>query len=93
MTDFAYFVYFLKQIKKDKRILQLQEIIQEKFTIRGAKKPTHVYGIEFGNVFHSCDFYRVKKAIKEGGIFLDLDTLILKSFNHLRKYEVRIKCF
>ena len=53
-----------------------------------AAKPTHVFGQPLAGPFHAADVLRLKLAAEEGGIFLDLDTFVVRNLTELRRHEV-----
>ena len=67
---------------------KLKAIVGNRLQFREVHKPTHVFGSPIGNVYHANDVYKINVALKEGGIFVDEDTFIVKNLNHLRQYEV-----
>lgn len=48
---------------------------------------SEIYGNELLHYAHQADVTRLQKLQKYGGIYLDIDTICLKSFEDLRKYE------
>jgi hypothetical protein len=53
-------------------------------TVRSVKRPTHVYGHPVSSTFHATDLVRLQLAQKEGGIFLDGDSYLVKSVDYFR---------
>ena len=51
------------------------------------EKPTEIFGNKINHYAHQADIIRLEKLIKYGGIYLDIDTICLKSFKDLLKYD------
>jgi mannosyltransferase OCH1-like enzyme len=49
--------------------------------------PTEIYGNEIHHYAHRADIIRLQKLIEHGGIYLDMDTICLKSFDDLLDYD------
>ena len=56
-------------------------IPSEKLEIRFEQRPTHVYGYPLSSLYHSADVLRISTLLHNGGIFLDLDTFIVRPLN------------
>lgn len=52
------------------------------------KIPHSIYGIPLGKIYHSSDVLRLWILIVHGGMYIDEDCLVLKSFDPLRKHDV-----
>ena len=50
--------------------------------------PTSIYGHKVSVPEHQSDIVRLEVLMKYGGIYMDLDMIILKSFDPLRVYEL-----
>jgi mannosyltransferase OCH1-like enzyme len=76
-----YFYYFYEPYgywwNKIKPILTLEFI----------NPPTEIYGNKVYHYAHQADIVRLQKLIEHGGIYLDIDTICLKSFNDLYDYD------
>ncbi|XP_074652838.1 uncharacterized protein LOC141907164 [Tubulanus polymorphus] len=51
------------------------------------KKPTTVFGIPVKAAEHQSDIVRMEAILKYGGVYTDLDVVIVKSFDPLRLYD------
>ncbi|CAH1799558.1 unnamed protein product, partial [Owenia fusiformis] len=51
-------------------------------------KPTYVYRKKLEHLEHSADIMRLLILQDEGGIYMDTDVIVLKSFDPLRRYDV-----
>lgn len=75
--DKIYFHYYHEPYgywwNKIKDILTLEKIIP----------PTEIFGNKIYHYAHQADIIRLQKLIEYGGIYLDVDTLCLKSFENL----------
>jgi len=49
--------------------------------------PTEIYGNKLYHYAHKSDIIRLQKLIEHGGIYLDIDTICLKSFSDLLHYD------
>ena len=49
--------------------------------------PAEIYGNQLTHYAHQADVIRLQKLNKYGGIYLDIDTICLKSFHDLLEYE------
>jgi mannosyltransferase OCH1-like enzyme len=61
--------------------------IKPLLTLDKIDPPTEIYGNEIYHYAHKADIIRLQKLIKYGGIYLDIDTICLKSFNDLFEYD------
>ncbi|CAH0393314.1 unnamed protein product [Bemisia tabaci] len=52
------------------------------------ERPTHVFGQPLSSVYHMTDVARILVLMNFGGIYLDTDTIVLRSLNPLLKYEM-----
>lgn len=50
-------------------------------------QPTHVYGQRLSSIYHTSDISRIFVLRKYGGIYLDIDMLMINNVNNLRSYE------
>ena len=80
----------LAQLESQPRWKRLTRVIGAKLKYQKASKPTHVFGSPIGNVYHANDVYKIRHALKHGGIFLDQDTFIVKNLDPLREHEVTL---
>ena len=64
------------------------EKIKEFLTLEYVEPPAEIYGNQLVHYAHQSDVIRLQKLQKYGGIYLDIDTICLKSFEELRKYEL-----
>lgn len=76
-----YFYYYYEPFgywwEKIKTILILEKI----------EPPTEIFGNELYHYAHKADIIRLQKLIEHGGIYLDIDTICLKSFDDLLDYD------
>ena len=63
------------------------ERAQQFAKIRRIKLRTHVFDRPLHHFAHRADVFRVKFLMENGGIYLDMDTLCLRPFTPLLKYE------
>ena len=61
--------------------------IKEYLTLEKVIPPNEIYGNKIYHYAHQADIVRLQKLIEYGGIYLDIDTITLKSFNNLLKYD------
>lgn len=61
--------------------------IKNYLTLEKVTPPTEIYGNKIYHYAHQADIVRLQKLIEYGGIYLDIDTITLKSFNNLLKYD------
>lgn len=52
-------------------------------TVEHVQPPTEIFGNKVSHYAHQADIIRLKKITERGGIYLDIDTICLKSFNNL----------
>ena len=57
--------------------------IKDKLILEFVEPPTEIYGNDILHYAHQADVTRLQKLIKYGGIYLDIDTICLKSFKDL----------
>jgi len=57
--------------------------IKPLLTIEHIQPPNEIFGNKISHYAHQADIVRLKKLIERGGIYLDIDTICLKSFNDL----------
>ena len=63
------------------------EKIKPYLTLEYVEPPSEIYGNDLLHYAHQADVIRLQKLQKYGGIYLDIDTICLKSFNDLRVYD------
>ncbi len=63
------------------------EKIKPYLTLEKVVPPTEIYGNEVYHYAHQADIIRLEKLIERGGIYLDIDTICLKSFKDLLEYD------
>lgn len=63
------------------------DLIKSKLTLEYVNPPAEIYGNELLHYAHQSDIIRLQKLQKYGGIYLDIDTICLKSFDDLRKND------
>lgn len=56
-------------------------------TLEKVDIPTEIYGNKLWHYAHQSDVIRLQKLIKYGGIYLDIDTICLKSFKDLLHHQ------
>jgi mannosyltransferase OCH1-like enzyme len=61
--------------------------IKPYLTLEYINPPTEIYGNSVYNYAHKADIIRLQKLIEHGGIYLDIDTICLKSFSNLLHYD------
>jgi hypothetical protein len=54
------------------------------------KGPTEIHGNHIGNPAHKSDIVRLEAVMEYGGIYTDLDVIVLKSFDPLLKYNTTL---
>lgn len=52
-------------------------------TLEHVQPPTEIFGNKISHYAHQADIIRLKRITERGGIYLDIDTICLKSFNDL----------
>jgi len=62
--------------------------IKHSLTLEYVEPPSEIYGNQLTHYAHQSDVIRLQKLQKYGGIYLDIDTICLKSFEELRKYDL-----
>eukprot|EP01035_Chromulina_nebulosa_P057975 gene57975-79420_t len=55
-----------------------------------AEEPIEIWGHKPFNLAHKSDVIRMKSLRQYGGMYFDLDIIILKSVSHLRKFPMSI---
>lgn len=53
-------------------------------------RPTHVFGQPLSSVYHASDVARIQVLMECGGIYIDADTLVLRSLNRFRHFEMAV---
>lgn len=53
-------------------------------------RPTHVFGSPLSSIFHASDVIRIKVLLEQGGIFLDLDTFLVRKLDEFFKFDVTL---
>ena len=61
--------------------------IKNYLTLEYVEPPAEIYGNELLHYAHQADVIRLQKLQKYGGIYLDIDTICVKSFHDLRNNE------
>jgi len=61
--------------------------IKPLLTLNKVELPNEIYGNQIYHYAHKADIIRLHKLIEYGGIYLDIDTICLKSFNDLLYYD------
>ena len=61
--------------------------IKPYLTLEYINPPTEIYGNNIYHYAHKADIIRLQKLIEHGGIYLDIDTICLKSFSDLLNYD------
>ena len=76
-----YFYYYYEPYgewwEKSKKYLTLEKV----------NLPQEIYGNKLYHYAHQSDVIRLQKLIERGGIYLDIDTICLKSFENLLHYD------
>lgn len=65
-------------------------ILGSKLHKSSVSRPTHVFGSPLSSIFHASDVIRIKVLQEEGGIFLDLDTFLVRPLDEFFKYDVTL---
>ena len=82
--DIIYFYYHYEPYGKWWDKLKLISSIKiEKIDV-----PTHIGSKKIQKVAHKADWVRMKKLYDKGGIYLDIDTICVKSWKHLLNNDV-----
>ena len=63
------------------------DMIKPYLTMEYVEPPAEIYGNDLLHYAHQADVIRLQKLEKYGGIYLDIDTICLKSFEELRVYD------
>ncbi|KAI5705201.1 hypothetical protein M8J75_012939 [Diaphorina citri] len=50
--------------------------------------PTHVFGQKLSSIYHASDVTRINVLMKYGGIYLDTDSIVLKSLKKFLHFEM-----
>ncbi|PNF41545.1 hypothetical protein B7P43_G12310 [Cryptotermes secundus] len=53
-------------------------------------RPTHVFGQPLSSIYHASDVARIQVLMECGGIYIDADTLVLRSLNRFRHFEMAV---
>src|SRR3989304_7504933 len=61
----------------------LWECAKKYFTIVHEPAPNSFRGLELNSYQYKADITRMEKLIEKGGIYMDIDVLVLKPFDHL----------
>ncbi len=61
--------------------------IKPYLTLEFINPPTEIYGNKVYHYAHKADIVRLQKLIEHGGIYLDIDTICLRSFSDLLNYD------
>lgn len=61
--------------------------IKPLLTLNKVELPTEIFGNNLSHYAHRADIVRLQKLNEIGGIYLDIDTICLKSFNDLLDYD------
>lgn len=56
-------------------------------TLEHIEPPNEIFGNEIYHYAHKADIIRLQKLIEHGGIYLDIDTICLRSFDDLLDYD------
>ncbi|GJQ15756.1 hypothetical protein GpartN1_g7547.t1 [Galdieria partita] len=60
---------------------------KEMVTLRKVTAPTHICGRPLFSAAHRADYLRLEILHEFGGIYVDMDVLVLKPFHFLRQYD------
>jgi hypothetical protein len=63
------------------------EKIKPLLILNKVELPKEIYGNEIYHYAHKADIIRLQKLIEYGGIYLDIDTICLRSFKDLLSYD------
>lgn len=69
-------------------ILELSNVTSVPVLIKITSKPDFVFGQPLSSIYHSSDVARIIILQSNGGIYLDCDTLVLKSLKPFLKFEM-----
>jgi len=61
--------------------------IKPLLTLEKIEPPNEIFGNKIYHYAHQADIIRIQKLIEHGGIYLDIDTICLKSFTDLLDYD------
>lgn len=67
-----------------------KSVIGNKLQLSQVNRPTHVFGYPLSSIHHSSDVIRLKILLEQGGIFLDLDTFLVKKLDEFFENEVTL---
>lgn len=62
------------------------EMIKDSVNVVFIEPPTEVFGNKINHVAHQSDVVRLRILKEQGGIYLDMDTITIKSFDELLTY-------
>ncbi|KAJ9578293.1 hypothetical protein L9F63_005514, partial [Diploptera punctata] len=71
-------------------VLQSLSFPNTTLTVQYRARPTHVFGQPLSSVYHATDVARIQVLMECGGIYIDTDTLILRSLNRFRHFEMTL---
>ncbi len=66
------------------------DLIKGQLTLNKIVAPAEIYGNKLSHVAHKADIIRLQALYKTGGIYLDVDTISIKSLEAFRKYSFAI---
>ncbi|KAH6942911.1 hypothetical protein HPB50_011626 [Hyalomma asiaticum] len=61
-----------------------------RLTVRYVERPLSIFGIKISWIQHASDIVRIRVLRKYGGIYLDMDSYVIKSLDKYRRYETAI---
>ncbi|CAG2103018.1 unnamed protein product [Medioppia subpectinata] len=76
-----------------RRVVAIARLTGTELTVRTIDRPTEVFGHKLSaknNLWHAADVTRIQVLREFGGVYLDRDVYVIKSFNPFYKYEMTI---
>ncbi|CAG2107381.1 unnamed protein product, partial [Medioppia subpectinata] len=76
-----------------RRVVAIARLTGTELTVRTIDRPTEVFGrnlsVEYG-LWHAADVTRIQALREFGGVYLDRDVYVIKSFSEFFKYEMTV---
>lgn len=71
-------------------VLQSLSFANTSLVVLHRPRPTHVFGQPLSSVYHATDVARIQILMECGGIYIDTDTLVLRSLDRFRHFEMAL---
>ncbi|KAI1294214.1 hypothetical protein HDE_06100 [Halotydeus destructor] len=72
------------------KLLMAENDVTHLISINRIERPVSIFGQRLSSVYHASDIARIRALIAYGGIFLDNDSLIIKSLDTFRIFELTL---